>query len=151
MSFAFLLFVKRMTNAPTPTSIGAKDAGFRSLSIILSFPISPRRRICAVTVLPTFAPNITGMACATFMIPAFTKPTSMMVVAAELWIIPVTPVPNAHPLMSPTPFFLLVVTVSRIRSRPEPASFSIDELIWLIPKRKRPTPPSNCNIAKISI
>ena len=50
----------------------------------VSEPRSPRRRICAVAVLPTLEPNTTGSACDSFMIPAFTKPLTMMVTAAEL-------------------------------------------------------------------
>ena len=73
-----------MINAPIHIRIGANDDGFKSLRRILVSARSPRRRICAVAVLPMLAPNTTGMACPSFMIPAFTKPMSMMVVAAEL-------------------------------------------------------------------
>ena len=79
-----LLFVNSMINAPIHIRIGANDDGFKSLRRILVSARSPRRRICAVAVLPMLAPNTTGIACPSFMMPAFTKPMSMMVVAAEL-------------------------------------------------------------------
>ena len=124
-------------------SMGAKDDGFSSFKTIPPEPRSPRRSICAVTVLPTFEPYTTGIACANVIMPALTKPMSIIVVAAELCMIPVTPSPRPQPLSSPTPFFLLVVRVWSIFSRLEPASFLRDEPIWLIPKRNRPTPPNN--------
>ena len=42
-----------------------------------------RRRICAVTVVPIFAPRITPTDCLSVMMPALTKPTTMTVVADE--------------------------------------------------------------------
>ena len=65
------------------------------------------------------APKITGSACANFIMPAFTKPTTVTVVAAELWIIAVTPVPRA------SPFHLLLVSFSRSCSSFAPARFSM--------------------------
>ena len=73
-----------MINAPMARSIAANEDGLRSLNISVSEPISPRRSICAVTVLPTFEPNTTGSACESFIMPAFTKPLIIMVTAAEL-------------------------------------------------------------------
>ena len=82
--FGFFFLPKSMTKAPMPTSIGANDDGFINSRTVLSELTSPSLRICAVTVLPTFDPNTTGNACASFMIPAFTKPLIIMVTAAEL-------------------------------------------------------------------
>ena len=57
-----LFFVKSMINAPIHIRIGANDDGFNNLKKMLLSPRSPRRRICAVAVLPMFAPNTTGIA-----------------------------------------------------------------------------------------
>ena len=104
-----------------------------------------------MTVLPTFAPSTTGIACASVMIPALTKPISMIVVAAELWMIPVTPVPNAQPLTAPSALFFEVVIVARICSNPDPASCSSEEPIRLMPKRNSPTPPNSSKMEMKSI
>lgn len=70
--------------------MGPKDWGFISTMKMLSEEISPRRRICAVTVVPMLAPMMMPTVCSSFMIPELTKPTHMTVVAAEEWIRPVT-------------------------------------------------------------
>ena len=57
-----------------------------------------------------------------------------------------------HPVSSAVNTYgLLVVTFSRSLSRPDPVSFSSDELMLLIPKRNRPIPPKSCNIDNISM
>ena len=61
---------------------------------MLSASISPRRSNCAVTVVPMLAPMMMPTVCSSFMMPALTKPTHMTVVAAELWISPVTTAPR---------------------------------------------------------
>ena len=81
---SFFFFENNTINAPTVRSIAANDDGLRSCKITLSEARSPSRSICAVTVLPTLDPNTTGSACDSFMIPAFTKPLTIMVTAAEL-------------------------------------------------------------------
>ena len=50
----------------------------------LSPSIPERLRSQAVAVVPIFAPMMTGIACLSDIIPEFTKPTSMTVVADEL-------------------------------------------------------------------
>ena len=139
-----------MIKAPIHIRIGANEDGFKSLSIKLVSDRSPRRRIWAVAVLPIFAPNTTGIACPSFMIPAFTKPMSMMVVAAELWIIAVTAVPREKPLIVPVNWFLPVVSFSRTFSRLPPARFFREAPMRFIPNRNKPTPPSNVKIEKKS-
>ena len=67
------------------------------------------------------------------MIPAFTKPMSIIVVADELWIIPVTRVPSPHPLSIPTILDFPDVSFSRILCIPAPASFLRADPIILIP------------------
>ncbi len=85
--FFFPLPVKRLKTAPTPTS-----AGF-----IIS-PHSLMDTIQLVTVVPILAPIIIPTACCRLMIPAFTKPTTMTVVAELLWMMAVIPVPKSTPM-----------------------------------------------------
>ena len=142
----FFFLEQSRTNAPIITSAGAKEDGFSKERMELPVPFtSARRRICAVTVVPIFAPIITGIACTSFMIPAFTKPTSMIVVAPELWITAVTPVPRRNP------FSLLLVRRSSVRSRLPPAICCSDELKRFIPYKNRPMPPISDKIICIFI
>ena len=82
---------------PISAKIGVKEDGFRSLIKKLSPEIPPKLKIHAVTVVPTFAPMITLIACFKVMSPEFTKPTTMTVVAEELWMTAVTPRPVKKP------------------------------------------------------
>ena len=62
-------------------------------------PPRPKRvMIQAVTVVPILAPITTAMAPARVNRPAPAKPTVITVVAVELWMIAVTPVPARMPL-----------------------------------------------------
>ena len=121
---ALLRFAMRSPKAPRAMKSGAKEAGLRSVSSRLSLLMSPRRRICAVIVVPMLAPMTTGTACPSFMMPALTKPTAMTEVAAELWMTAVTPAPSARPLTG------LLVRRSSVFSR------------WAPAKRSRETPSS---------
>ena len=59
----FLFFLeKSIINAPIHMSIGANDEGLNNFINTLCSPRSPSRKICAVAVLPIFAPNTTGIA-----------------------------------------------------------------------------------------
>ena len=69
---------------PISASIGVNDVGFNSFITKLSLEIPPRLSIHAVTVVPIFAPIITPMDCLSVIIPEFTKPTTITVVADEL-------------------------------------------------------------------
>ena len=73
----------------------------------LSLAIPLRLKIHAVTVVPMFAPMITFIACFKDISPEFTKPTTITVVAEELWIMAVTPSPVKRPAS------LLVVSLPR--------------------------------------
>ena len=56
--------------------------------------LNPKKdTIQAVTVVPMFAPKITPIACSRVRISAFTNETTITVVAPELWIMAVTPIP----------------------------------------------------------
>ena len=80
----FLSFLENVSIAtPIIARIGENEDGLSILIRKLS-PLSPDKdNIHAVTVVPIFAPIITPMAEWSFMMPAFTKPTSITVVAEE--------------------------------------------------------------------
>ena len=67
-----------MMKAPIPKINGAKKSGFNAPAHSLADTSH------AVIVVPTFAHMITTAACVRFIIPAFTKPTTITVVADEL-------------------------------------------------------------------
>ena len=56
-----------------------------------------RAMIQPVMLVPISAPWITGSACCSFIMPEFTKPTTITEVAEEDWIMAVTPVPSSTP------------------------------------------------------
>ena len=98
-------------------------ARFLGLSICinrfsLTAPPLSRRRICAVMVVPIFAPRMTPTDCCSDMMPAFTKPTTMTVVADEDWITIVTTKPISSALNT------LPVIFSSVFSSLEPAARS---------------------------
>jgi hypothetical protein len=90
--------------APKPIAGRAKSDNLKAIS-------------WAVMVVPIFAPIITPTACVRVIRPAFTKLTNMTVVAAELWIIPVTRAPTK------TPIHVLLVSAFRIPLSLSPAAF----------------------------
>ena len=61
-------------------------------------PRSDRHNSQPVTLVPTLAPRMMGMDWMPFIMPEFTKPMTMMVVADELWMAAVTPKPSSTPL-----------------------------------------------------
>ena len=70
-----------------------------------------------VTVVPILAPMMTPMACANVRSPAFTKLTTIIVVAVEDWMAAVTPTPVRRRLKP------LEVMDARKDRRPSPATF----------------------------
>jgi len=83
--------------------------------------------IQAVNVVPMLAPIITPMAWVRVRIPAFTKLTTITVVALDDWITAVTPSPVTTPLKG------LEVMDATNFLRPSPAVFWSPELIMFIP------------------
>jgi hypothetical protein len=73
--------------------------------------------------------------CVRLIIPAFTKPTAITVVAVELWITAVTPAPNN------TPLNLLLDILPRSCFILEPAVFWSAEESTVIPNRNNPRLP----------
>ena len=82
---------------PMRARIGVNDVGLSSWMKKLPPSKPVRLRIQAVTVVPTLAPMMTPMAWRRESRPEFTKPTTMTVVAEELWMTAVTPRPVRKP------------------------------------------------------
>ena len=101
--------------------------------------------IHAVTVVPMLAPIITPMACAKVSRPAFTKLTTITVVADEDWMTVVIPKPVNTPLRG------LEVMAERKPLSLSPAAFCKPELIRFIPYRNIPNAPSSVNTCNILI
>lgn len=77
-SFFLWLFVKSTRKAPIKNKNGAKNSGFNTS------PHSLMDTIQLVMVVPILAPMITPVAWNRLIIPAFTKPTTITVVAELL-------------------------------------------------------------------
>ena len=69
---------------PTSARIGVKEEGFKSCTHMFPLSIPARLSIQAVTVVPMLAPIMTWMDWRSVIMPEFTKPTTMTVVAEEL-------------------------------------------------------------------
>ena len=110
-SFFLSFFANSSRKAPIPMSTGAKNSGFKTS------PHSLMDTSHAVMVVPMFAPIITPTAWLNVRIPAFTKPTTMTVVAELLWMMAVITAPRR------TPKSLLSVICPSIRFMRPPAIF----------------------------
>ena len=132
---------------PTNAKIAEKEVGFKSCITILSPSLSmpERLRIHEVMVVPTFAPIIIPIACLSFIIPEFTKPTTITVVADEDCITAVTAAPSKKPLK------VLLVIFSRVFSSLPPENFSRPSPIVFIPNKKSARPLRSCRTENISI
>ena len=130
---------------PISASTGVKEVGFSSLIHTLPLSMPARLSSHAVTVVPTLAPMMTLMACRSVISPELTKPTTITVVADELWMMAVMPRPVRKPANT-----LLVILSSSVRSLP-PARRSSAWPIRFIPNRNRHSPPIMVSTLKISI
>ena len=105
-SFFLWFFIKSTMTAPMPKRRGAKNSGFSAS------PHSLMDTIQLVTVVPILAPMMMPTAWVRLMMPALTKPTTMTVVAEELWIMAVTAAPTRTPsrrLLVSTPRSLCIL------------------------------------------
>ena len=130
---------------PMSARAGVKEVGLKRFTKKLVPSIPERLRIHAVTVVPILAPMITPMDCRSVINPELTKPTTMTVVAEELWITAVTPSPAKNP------FKRLLVIFSSNELNPLPARRSNACPIRLMPNKKRHSPPMRFNALKIDI
>ena len=96
-------------------------------------------------MVPTFAPIIRFMDWLSVMRPEFTKPTTMTVVADELWIAAVTTSPVIMPMN------LLSVRLLSMVLRLFPARLLRDWPMTFIPNRNRLRPPIIVSKSKISM
>ena len=145
MSFFFWLLQNIINIIPITANIGEKLVGLSIFSKKLSPLIPVKLNIHAVMVVPTLAPIITPIALESFMIPEFTKPTTITVVADDDCITAVTSIPTIKPLK------VLLVSFSSICSSLPPESFSRPSPIVFIPYRNSASPPKRVRTAKMSI
>jgi len=96
-----------------------------------------------VTVVPTLLPMMMPTAWCSCMMPLLTKPTTITVVAEELWITAVTPRPSRKPLRG------LSLSLERMTCSLPPACCSSDSPIRFIPYKKRARPPIRVNRLKM--
>ena len=96
-------------------------------------------------LVPRMAPRITEIACRTFIMPEFTKPTTMTEVADEDWITAVTPVPSR------IPFKGVPDRRNRIGSSLFPETRLRPSPMRDMPKRNMATPPSRLMTSEIPI
>ena len=96
-------------------------------TIISAYFVILKATICAVMVVPIFAPKITPIACDRLISPAVTKPTTITVVTEEDWTTAVTPAPVN------TPAIRLPVNFSRITFIRSPANTFSESVINSIP------------------
>ena len=145
MSLLLLLLRNINRIIPIKASKGVNDEGFNRLTKILSLSIPVRLKIQDVTVVPIFAPIITLIACPSAIMPEFTNPTTITVVAELDWITAVTATPSKRP------FHLLEVILESTVCSVPPALFSRASPIKFIPNRNRASPPTKFKTLKILI
>ena len=149
ISFLRPLLTNMIRQIPMTAKIGIQESGFNHLMMLraaappLPKPDKPVNQ--EVTAVPTLAPMITPTACSSVMVPEFTKPTTITVVAEEDWITAVTPRPNRNPLTG------LEVIFPKIVFRLEPALFFRASPITSIPYRKSDKPHKSDNTSKMLI
>ena len=118
------LLINTTRATPTKASSGAMTPTSRAMS-------------CPVMVVPMLAPMMIHTACRRVIMPEFTNPTTITVVAEEDWMTAVMPAPTSTPKMR------LEVSRSKIRFIWLPAAASRPELIICMPYRKSARPPSS--------
>ena len=110
--------------APTKMIYGAMAVSFKETS-------------CAVIVVPMLAPNVIPTDCSSVRSPAFTKLTSITVVAPDDWIIAVNIAPK---ITAMNRFFVTRSRMTRILS---PAAFCSPSLMNFIPNKNSASPLSS--------
>ena len=125
--------------------IGVNEEGFSICTKKLLLVMPVRLNSHAVTVVPILAPMMTLIACFKVINPEFTKPTTMTVVADELWMTAVIPNPVRRPTIR------LDVSLLRSERRLLPALLSKACPMIFIPNKKRDKPPSIVKKSNISI
>ena len=130
-----LLFPLKMRGMPTASRGMAKAA---------MLTLKPTAEIIqAVTVVPMFAPMMTPMDWPSVISPAFTKLTTITVVALDDWMSAVMRMPVSTPI---TRFLVIAAKMLRRRS---PATFSRPSDIVFMPYRNRAREPTSENMFSI--
>ena len=140
----FLENIRRMM-PPTATTADRVAVEKRLAQLLSPPPTLGRAMIQPVMLVPIRAPWMTDTACSSFIMPEFTKPTTITEVAEEDWITAVTPVPRIKP-RSGVPlrrYRTSSILLPATRFRPSP--------IRDMPKRNSATPPSSVKILAILI
>ena len=140
-SFFLLVLPNIKRRMPAVARMGVKEVGLSILIKRLSLEMPLKLRSHAVTVVPTFAPIITLIACFKVITPELTKPTTMTVAAEELWITAVTTRPVRKPAV------LFWVSLARSSFRLPSARRSNASLITLMPNRNRLKPPASVKMS----
>ena len=121
---------------PFPLNISGMPMASIGMANAAMFTLKPTAEIIhAVTVVPMLAPMITPMDCASVIRPAFTKLTTITVVALDDWMRAVMRIPVSTPI---TRFFVIAAKILRRRS---PANFSRPSDMVFIPKRNSASEP----------
>ena len=109
------------------------------------FTLNPTAEmIHAVTVVPMLAPIMTPMDWASVISPAFTKLTTITVVALDDWINAVMRIPVS------TPITRFLVMAARMLRRRSPANFSRPSDIVFIPNKNNASEPTSEKMLTIS-
>ena len=113
---------------PLPLKISGMPTASRGMAKAAMLILNPTAEIIhAVTVVPMLAPMMTPMDCARVISPAFTKLTTMTVVALDDWMSAVMRIPVS------TPITRFLVMAARMLRRRSPANFSRPSDIVFIP------------------
>ena len=137
ISCRFLFFEIISMIMPARATNGAKCSGLSIEIRMLSLFIPAVLRSHAVSVVPMFEPIITPTVCSSCIIPEFTSPTSITVIAEEDCTAMVIPAPRARLLNG------FEVIFFRVISSFPPAIFSRYCDMMCIPKRKNANPPQS--------
>ena len=123
---------------PLPLNINGIPIASKGMAKAAMFTLKPTAEIIqAVTVVPMLAPIITPILCTSVINPAFTKLTTITVVALDDWMRAVIRIPVSTPI---TRFFVIAANMLRRRS---PANFSRPSDIVFIPKRNNASEPTS--------
>ena len=123
---------------PLLLNINGIPMASRGMANAAIFTLNPTAEIIhAVTVVPMLAPMMTPIDWPSVISPAFTKLTTITVVALDDWISAVMRIPVN------TPITRFLVIAARILRRRSPANFSRPSDIVFMPKRNRASEPTS--------
>ena len=145
MSFFRCCLPIMIITAPTRAKMREKFSGFKSFSATLEVSKPTSDSSHAVRVVPMLEPMMTPTVWEMSIMPEFTRPTSITVMAEEDWMAMVMPAPKARD------FHKLEVMRRSAPSSLPPAIRSRPEDMTFIPYRKKAKPPPSIIKEKRSI